>query len=129
MSKNTIKKLTFDDIIAKKMAKDAKLNETIDIEVPSMGGMLTFNYPSEDIKMETMDILGEKTEKEGLRACDYIIYNCCPMLKNPELHKQMECLDPKEIVSKFLDIEERVEIGQKLFKFSGLMKMSEEVKN
>lgn len=119
--KKELKKLTFDELIAKKMERDKSAIKFKEIEVPSYGGTLVFEKPLEEDILDCMDkIDNEKPMSSSVAAYDILIYNCCPTLKDTKLQEQLGVKDPKDIVKELLDVDDRLEIGNELVEFSGV---------
>ena len=129
MSKNTLKKLTFDDIIAKKLQKEQDTFRTKEIEIPSMGGSLVFEKPSEDDVFTCLDMIGEGHDiKNVVAAYDRLIYNCCPTLKDTKLHEQLDIKVPTDIVKTLMDVSDRLLVGNELTEFSGMNSVGAKIK-
>lgn len=134
MANSKSKKLTFNDIIARKILVDEKKNAKLNIYVESLEGELEFKKPTEEIvlnlidKLEAKQTCGDLTSIDALREFDKLIYLCCPTLQNNELKKEFEIIEDVNIVKELLTVDERTNIGKQIIKFSGCS-MEEAVKN
>lgn len=130
MSKESMKKATFKDLIAKKLKKEADQFKTQDIFVSGMEATLTFKKPSDDEVLDTMDSIGEgKDTRKMIEAFKKLIYQCCEMLQDTELHNQLEVVDPYDTVNKIFDLADIMEIGEQLMDLIGIGDKQEEIKN
>lgn len=130
MAKKEIKKLTLDDLIAKKIEKEKNTVKYKEIEVPSLGGTLTFEKPLDEDVIECIDNIGDGTSTlKILEAYDKLIYSCCPQLKNTKLQESLDIKVPNDIVKELLDLSDRMLVGNELIKFSGIDSLNEKIKN
>ncbi len=131
MSKDTIKKATFKDLVAKKLQRDEDKFKTKDVYVQSLDATLTFKKPDDDLILETIDAIdeGKSDSKLIVEAFKKLIYQCCDMLQDPELHKELEVQDPFDVVSKIFDAVEIMDLGNKLSDFVNLNGKIEDIKN
>ncbi|MEG0900228.1 MAG: hypothetical protein RSF40_11035 [Oscillospiraceae bacterium] len=117
------------DLIAKKLEREEKQNETIEISVKSMDKSLLFKKPSEDIILDIMDEMQSSNMHDIISATDKLIYFCCPLLQNPQLQTQLEIVDPFDIVKAIFELTERSSIGEKLGGFIGISDKETQIKN
>lgn len=130
MSKESIKKATFKDLIAKKLKKESEINKTKDIFVSSMDATLTFRKPSDDLILDVIDEIGDKDDtRKMVVAFKKLIYMCCDMLQDTELHKELEVVDPFDTVEKLFDLADTMEIGESLMDLINIGGKVEEIKN
>lgn len=120
MNKEQHKKLTFDDMLARKLQREKDKMRIMSIYIPSMDGELVFNSLPEYKLLEIMDgveygglIISFEKSKE-------LIYTSCKDLQNPELHKMLEIVDPIDVISTLFTIDEVNNIGAELLKFNGI---------
>ena len=123
------KKLTLEDLIAKKTEKEHKRNATEPFYVASLDGEIGLTVPEEEVIFKTMDLLEDEDFSNILKTYSYLIYNSVPILRNPELHRAYDVVDPLDIVPKLFDIKERVQLGEQLLKMTGLDELGNDVKN
>ncbi len=131
MNKETIKKATFKDLVAKKLQRDEDKFKTKDIYVQSLDSTLTFKKPDDDLILETIDAIGEDrtNTKSIVEAFKKLIYQCCDMLQDTELHKELEVQDPFDTVSKIFDVMEIMDLGDKLSDFVNINGKIDDIKN
>lgn len=132
MSNEKNKKLTLQDLIAKKVIKDEQKNLKKDIYVESLEGEITFERPGEEDVIAAMDKMGDNTStQDTIDAIATFIYKSCPMLRDKELQDTYEVKDPTDIVKELFTLSERDAIGQELLKMSGvkIKEIKEEIKN
>lgn len=129
MGNNINKKLTLKELVERKLQRDKDKLKVKSIEVPSMGGYLLFNCPSDGRLLDFGDQLGEGKPSDMVKAYSAIIYDCCPELQNVELHKELGIQDPDDVVSSILEISEITEVGQQLVNFNEVEEVVDKVKN
>lgn len=124
-----MEKATFQDLIAKKMQREEDKYKFIEIEVPSIEKSLVFKKPSDELMLDVMDEIEKgRSTKAVAEASKRLIYLTCEALQSPELHKELVVADPFDTVSAIFDIAEVMTIGEKLFDFSGIGGLTEEIK-
>lgn len=130
MSKKATQKATFKDLLAKKIQKEQDQFKSKDITVTSLGKALTFIKPKDNILLQVIDEMGDgKSTEDMVQAFKTLIYNTCPMLSDPEFHKELEIQDPDEVVSAIFDLSDIMEIGQELMELVNINAKVEEIKN
>jgi len=130
MSKETIKKATFKDLLAKKIFKEQNQFKSKDIFVSSMDATLSFKKPSDDMVLDVMEEIGEgKDTKKMVIAFKKLIYMCCDMLQDTELHKELDIADPFDTVEKLFDLADILEIGEQLMDLIDIGGKAEQIKN
>jgi len=130
MSKESMKKATFKDLIAKKLKKESEIEKTKDIYVSSMDATLTFRKPSDDSILDVMDDIGDgKDTRTMVNAFKKLIYLCCDMLQDTELHEKIEVVDPFDTVDKLFDLADIMEIGEQLMDMLNIGSKVEGIKN
>lgn len=123
-----MEKATLKDLIAKKVQKENKQDRMLEVEVPSMGKSLIFKTPSDEMRLDLLDELGENAgTRKYIEMCKKIIYLCCDLLQNPELHQELGIVDPLDTVDAIFDLDDISEIGDKLLDAIG--DPVEEIKN
>lgn len=129
MSKKTVQKATFKDLIAKKLQKEKDQFKSKEIYISSMDKVLTFVKPKEEVLIDIMDnIREENTMTENLEMTRKLIYHSCPMLQDVELHKELEINDPYDVVRQLFDLADISEIGSELNTLVGFDEKVEELK-
>ncbi|MFH5182937.1 hypothetical protein ACHHV8_10065 [Paenibacillus sp. TAB 01] len=121
------KPMTLDELIAKKLKKDEKLNAEEVYELPS-GGCVTLQTPTDDIISSTLDRLSDSSVSGVADAYDFLIYNCVKEFKDPALHEQAGISVPTDTVRAILDLNDRLTLGTHLIEKAGLKDMADEVK-
>ncbi|SMG58198.1 hypothetical protein [Paenibacillus aquistagni] len=122
-------RLTLADLVAKKLQKQEKKRKTKDYFVPSLEGNVLIEQPEEAIVLKSMDMMGDGNLTSIVAAYDYLIYNSIAVFRDPELHKEYEIIDPIDIVSALLELNERFQIGEAITKMSGIEDLGNDVKN
>lgn len=130
MSREQAKKATFKDLIARKLQKEADQYKAKDIYVTSMDATLTFHKPKDDLILDAIDEIGDYTDtRKMVSAFKKLIYHCCKMLQDPELHKELEVTDPYDTIEKLFELADVIEIGEQLVDFVNIHGKVEEIKN
>jgi hypothetical protein len=130
MSKESMKKATFKDLIAKKIQKESEQFKTMDIYVSSMDATLKFKKPNDDYVLDAIDDIGDGTDiRKMIVAFKKLIYLCCDLLQNTELHKELEVVDPFDTVEKLFDLADIMEIGEQLMDLIDIGGKVAEIKN
>lgn len=130
MSKENAKKATFKDLIAKKLKKEEDAFKVKDIYVSSMDATLTFKKPKDDLILDVIDDIGEGQDtRKMIGAFKKLIYMCCDMLQDTELHNQLDAVDPFDTVEKLFDLADIMEIGEQLMDMINIGGKAEEIKN
>lgn len=130
MSKENAKKATFEDLIKRKLQKEKDQNRTKDIYVPSMDRTLVFKKPKDNVLLDVIDEMGDmNVMSKVIEGYKKLIYLCCDMLQDTELHEKLEIVDPFEVVDKIFDLKDITEIGEQLMDLVNVSDKAEEVKN
>ena len=130
MSKKTAQKATFDDLINKKLQKEANQNKTIDIYISSMDRTITFKKPSDDNMLDAIDEIGDnKNNKTVVNAYKKLIYKTCDMFQDSKLHEALEVVDPFDTVDAVFDLDDITEIGDQLLDSDNIQKKYNQIKN
>lgn len=130
MSKENIQKSTFKDLIAKKIQKEQNKFLTKDIFVSSIGKTLTFKKTSDDFILDVIDEMGDnKDTRTMVAAFEKLIYDCCEMLQDTELQKELEVVDPFDTVRVLFDLKDKMEIGEQLMDWLDIGGKVSEIKN
>lgn len=130
MSKNTIKKATFKDLLAKKLLKEKATTEIKEVKVSSMNKVLVFTKPKDDVLLDVIDEIGEgKSTRDMIRAFKQLIYHTCPMLQDTALHEELEIHDPYDVVDAIFELSDIIEIGQEIMEMVNITAKVDEIKN
>lgn len=123
------KKLTLEDIIAKKLEKEQKRNKKGTFYVESLGGKVEYVVPDESTLLRAMDKFEAGSMEKINEAYTYLIYHSVPIIRNPELHEAYEVVDPLDIVPKVFELKERMSLGEKVLKLARLDEIGDDLKN
>ena len=85
------------------------------------GEMLTFVQPSTEAKLGYAEAMLSEGVADTVRACASLIYDCCPDLQDPELHKALGVTDPYDTVWMLMQPYEIDQLGGKLYRWLGLI--------
>lgn len=115
----TKKKLTLDDLIAKKLDKSKGI-KSFPFHVESLEGELTVQVPDESYILDAIGHFGDENDMVGiLKGYQELIYSSVSLFRKPELHTAYEVIEPTDIVAKLLTFNERMELGSKVLELSG----------
>lgn len=127
MNKETATKLTLKDLIAKKEQVLNSKNKTRNLYIKSLDGVITIEKPSIDLIIDASKI------DEGAESDKYLVYNCIvePNIKDKELQKAYECVEPTEILKIFEDgeISTIAKECMDLAGYNGSVSVVEDIKN
>ena len=123
------KKLTIADLVAKKTEKEKKKHESKPFYVESLGGEVLLERPEDDVILKALDTFKDESLSSIMEGYIFLIYNSVALFRNPELHKEYEVLDPLDIVSKLLELSERMEMGEEILKMTRMQSVGEDLKN
>ncbi|MCD8159523.1 MAG: hypothetical protein LUD77_11790 [Clostridiales bacterium] len=110
-------KVTLEQLIRKKLKKDGKRTATKDIYIESLDGNITFNNPTDTMRIEYSERVKSESYIDMIDAMVKLIYDCCPMLHSKELQESCEIDYPYDIVRAIFDISEITDLGIKLINF------------
>ncbi|MCD7904368.1 MAG: hypothetical protein LUG24_02080 [Clostridiales bacterium] len=110
-------KVTLEQLIRKKLEKDGKRTATKDIYIKSLDGNITFNNPTDTMRIEYSERVKSESYIDMIDAMVKLIYDCCPMLHSKELQESCEIDYPYDIVRAIFDISEITDLGIKLINF------------
>ena len=114
MNKNT--KITLKELMARKeqMLASKKVQKTKELYVSSLEGTITITEP-------TRDIILEASGMEDNKGDVYTVYQCVtePNIKDRELQKEFECVEPMDIVEKVFSAGEITNIALKCIELAG----------
>ena len=103
-TKDSMKKLTLDALIAKKEQREANQTEYREVPVESLGGTLTIKKLPLSQMLELMDAQDENAGmKENVEFEVELIYRCCPMFQDKKLQAAYECAEPYDVVYRVMD--------------------------
>lgn len=124
-------KVSIEQLIKRKLDKDSKKNATKNIFVKGLGGELTFNNPSDSMRIEYLEKTRTGSYVDMVEAMVKIIYDCCPTLQSKELQQEIGVDYPYDTVKAIFEIPEITDLGIKLINFDEAEEENEEnsVKN
>ena len=110
-----MERATFDDLVRLKLRQEKRREDSIELEVSSLGKTLQFTAPSRD---QQLDFVGE-VRKSGDISGSYdayrrLVYDCCPALHNTELHSKLGVVDPYDVVDKLFGPVEVMGLGDRI---------------
>lgn len=125
------KKLTLEELVAKKEQRNQDKLIFKDVFIPSLGGCLTLKKLPVS---RFVSLTGRYDASDFEQAIDYQIalaYASCPMFQNKELQEAYEVGEPSEIVMAVLadDLGALSQLTDAITGFYGLGEAEEEVKN
>lgn len=110
-----MEKANFKDLIARKMQRDNDKLKFFEIPVKSLGKSLVFKKPSDDLRLDLMDELGDKpSTRDYMRMYKKLIYLNCDILQDAGLHDEIGVKDPFDVVDAIFDLDDISDIGEKL---------------
>ena len=126
----TAKYATIQDLIVKKKKKEQSKTELVDVYVEASDIKLKCIKPSDELVLDVLDAIGDdKSMANMAEAYVDLIYNCYPLIQNPENQKELGVVDPKDAVREVFEIGERFDIGNQLMKNLGFADIDEDIKN
>jgi len=128
MSKEKIKKMTFNDYIIKAKQKEKAKNTFKDIEISNQ--IIVVKKMSDEKLLELMDSMDETvTMKENVSVFKEVIYLSVPELQKKELQDNFKLVEPTDIVTKIFEIGEIVDLATKIMDIYGLNDIGSDIKN
>ena len=132
MSKENAKKATLKDLILKKNIREENKFKTKEVYIESIDKTLVFNKLSEEKILDLMSDIKDIENinlRENYELCKQMIYFSCSMLQDTELHKELEIVDPLDIVNALFEMKEVFEITEEITELIGLGDFVGEIKN
>ena len=127
--KKPLEKATFDDIIRLKLRREKANQKKIELPIESLGKTLTFVSPDKDVQLDFINDIRKSGGLSGAYdAYRAFVYACCPMLHSGELQKELDVVDPPEIVDRLFSPMEVYNLGDRLAdEFMGAL--TDDIKN
>lgn len=125
------KRMTFDDIIKAKRQRENDKLTVKPVVIPSVGKELIFRRPKDEQMLEFMDTI-QKDSSNTVMIDEYakILYLSCDELQNPDLHKELDVVDPFDTIKAFMDANDILRVGDAVCNMNSLYKgLENEVKN
>lgn len=126
MNKEQHKRLTFEQLVARKLQRDDDRLKIKEIYIPSMNGTLLFKRISDQKILSLSEELD--AGNKAMELYKRIIYSCCEAFQDTKLHEQCGVADPYDIVHCILSLKEITDIGGQLESFLDLKDAEENVK-
>lgn len=102
MSKEKMRSVTREELIARAQAKESDKSKYFEYECESLGVMMVKKLPLGRI-CDIMDMTDESSAKGALEMYKQLIYVSVPILQDKEVQAAFGCAEPSEIVPKVLD--------------------------
>lgn len=134
MNKNIAKRLTFQDLIDKKIKLEQSKIEFKEIYINKVEGNLLFKVPKVREMLKIIDIIKENNNSIEVTYDEFkkVIYFSCETFHNKELHQAYDIVDPFDIIETFIDAEQIIEIGNLFMALTGVgedINIDEDIKN
>ena len=126
-------KITVTDLLKNKEKYAKKESVKADVYIKRLDGNITIEKPSRSLVMESLEMAYDDNQK--MNADPFLVYNVIvePDLKDKELQKEYECVEPMDIVSKIFEPGEISRIAQFAVELAGYgesgVEMVKELKN
>lgn len=131
MNKETHKKLALEDLMARaeQRAWDKKAYKNVYVE--PLGGELTVEKIPLPRVLSMLDGVDGDNMMDNLDFQVNLIYQCCPMLRKPELQAAYDCKEPTDIVRAVFEdnIMAISRVADEILAFYGLEDPKDAVKN
>lgn len=133
MDKQVKEKLTLLQLIKEKEKYEVKQGVKEELYIERLDATIVFEKPDRALAIESLELSQDKDSESG--AADiHLIYNSVvePNLKDPELQKAFECVEPTDVIIKIFEAGEIPAIAQEIMKSAGFgshIKKVEQVKN
>ncbi|NBI30908.1 phage tail assembly chaperone [Chengkuizengella marina] len=127
------KKLTLADLLTKKEQLKKKKKRTMALYIESLDAEIVIEEPSRAFAMEAIEMAQDQTRSDQADA--HVVYNCViePNLKDKDLQKQFECVEPTDIVDIIFRSGEVSAISGHVLELAGygqgVQKVDKELKN
>lgn len=124
------KRASFDDLIAKAVAKEKGAHEEKEVKVSSMKKTLFFRKPKQSEQIQYIEELSEaKGMKDQIDIFKRMIYDLSLDLQDNNLIKTLEVQYPYKIIDKLFDLADIMEIGTQLQDLFGFNNIQNDIKN
>ena len=98
MNKDTHKKLALADLMARAEQRSSDKTAYKNVYVEPLGGELTVEKIPLPRVLSMLDVVESDNMMDNLDFQVNLIYQCCPMLRKPELQAAYDCKEPTDIV-------------------------------
>lgn len=118
-----MKKITFDQLLAKREQREADRYRIGEIAVPGTDEALETRMPGKKVVLE---LYGELSAADGaedaLKCGNHALYACCPQLQDRKLQEELGVAeDPMGIVDALFSLREQDIMGGKALQFIGIL--------
>lgn len=103
MNKETHKKLALEDLLARAEQRAGDKKAYSQVYFKSLDGELVFEKIPLPRVLSMLDSVDSDNMMDNLDFQVNLIYQCCPMLRNPELQAAYDCKEPTDIVCALFD--------------------------
>lgn len=127
------KKLTVADLLQQKDQLKQKKQRTQTLYVESLDAEIVIQEPTRLLALEALEIAQDRTRSD--KADAHVIYHCViePNLKDPELQKQLGCVEPTDIADIIFRPGEVAAVGGHIMQLAGygqsVKKLDQDLKN
>ena len=131
MNKDTHKKLALADLMTRAEQRSGDKTAYKNVYVEPLGGELTVeNIPLPRV-LSMLDVVDSDNMMDNLDFQVNLIYQCCPMLRKPELQAAYDCKEPTDIVCALFDDNMGAisKTAESILGFYGLADSKDAVKN
>lgn len=117
------KKMTFDELLARKEQREADRMRIGEITVPGTDQVLEVRTPGDKAVMSIYgSLMGAESPEDALAASRKAIYDCCPALQDGKLHAALECqAEPIRVVDRLFNVAEIDAMGGDVLRFLHLI--------
>lgn len=114
-----IKKLTVTDLMKEKEKYQIKAEVTEELFIERLGASIVIRKPERSLCIESLQMVNNDSLVS--KADPYMVYNTVvePNLKDPQLQKEFECVEPYDIVEKIFETGEISFIAQNAMNLAG----------
>ena len=100
------RKLTFDELLAKREQREADKLKVGLLELPGTGKGLEARMPGQKTVLDLYgELVAAQDARESLQCGNHALYACCPQLWDSRLQEELGCKVEKEVI---VTIEERL---------------------
>ena len=131
MNKETHKKLSLEDLLARAEQRAGDKNAYKQVYFHTLGGDLVFEKIPLTRMLAMMDGVDGENLMDSLAFQVDLIYQCCPMLRKPELQAAYDCKEPTDIVCALFEDNMGAisKAAESILDFYGLADSKDAVKN
>lgn len=118
-----MKKITFDQLLAKREQREADRYRIGEIAVPGTDEALEARMPGKKVVLELYgDLSAADGAEDALKCGNHALYACCPQLQDRKLQEELGVAeDPMGIVDALFTITEQDALGGKALQFLGIL--------